>query len=83
MPKTRQPNRTGKISKEEFNIHLAEWKCQTVTCSNCGSKDTTAISELTHECNDCETSIYLDNLPPTDEDDRLEDGFSMYLNDEF
>ena len=83
MPKARQPDRTGKISKKEFNIHLAEWQCQTVECTNCGSKNTTAISELTRECADCEALIYLDNLPPTDEDDQLENGFNMYLDGDF
>ncbi len=83
MQKARQPDRTGKIKQDEFNLHFAEWQCQTVTCTNCGSKDTTAISELTYDCNQCETTIYLDNLPPTDEDRRLDDGFNMYLDDGF
>jgi len=80
---TRQPGQTGKITKEVFDFYVAGFEIETSTCPACKSTDTEAQSELTHVCLECENVFHLDNLPPTPEDEALEDAMNMYCLEDF
>ena len=78
MSTKRQPGHSGKISMNEVEFYRASFLASPRTCTACESTDTEAITEITHCCNECGNVFHLDNLPPTPEDEDLEDVLNMF-----
>ena len=58
-----------KTTKSQLDFYVAEFLTKPRECQHCSSRNTEPETELTHVCLDCGAKIYLDNLPPTPEDE--------------
>lgn len=67
-----------KITPNELDFYLTGFLASPRTCTACTSTNTEALTELTHACNECGNVFYLDNLPPTPEQEALEDAMNMF-----
>jgi len=67
-----------KITQNDLEFYVAAFLASPRTCTACKSKDTEALTELTHACNECGNVFHLDNLPPTPEEEAMEDVMNMF-----
>jgi len=68
----------NKITKNDFEFYVTEFLASPRTCIACTSTNTEAQTELTHVCLECGNVFHLDNLPPTPEEEVMEDVMNMY-----
>jgi len=73
----------NKVTKGELEFYVAGFLASPRTCTACTSTNTEAQTELTHVCLECGNVFHLDNLPPTPEDESLDDVMNMFCKEDF